>query len=301
MGIKASVKDFLKNSSTVKKIIEKVNVYSLSVPPGHFYSPIPKMDDVRRDDEGLFNKNISIEGIDFNDVRQLELLEKFRSYQNIIPFTDSPTSLFRYYYENEMYSHSSGSLLFSFLHYLKPKRIIEIGSGFSSALMLDVNNISFENSIKLTFIEPNPERLKGLLKEEDYKNATIIEKRVQDIDINIYAELEDNDILFIDSTHVSKIGSDVNKVIFEIIPRLKKGVYIHFHDILYPFEYPRDWIYKGVFWNESYILRAFLMYNTSFSIQFFNTYLLEKYFTLMQDIPLFNKSIGGCFWMRKEK
>jgi hypothetical protein len=84
--------------------------------------------------------------------------------------------------------------------------------------------------------------------------------------MEIFCGLEENDILFIDSTHVTKINSDVNKIIFEILPKLQKGVLIHFHDIFWPFEYPQTWIREGMFWNEAYILRAFLEYNNSFEI-----------------------------------
>lgn len=114
--------------------------------------------------------------------------------------------------------------------------------------------------------------------------------------------LKENDILFVDSTHVSKVGSDVNYLLFEILPRLNKGVYIHFHDIFYPFEYPKEWIYDGKAWNEDYILRAFLQYNDSFKIFFFNTFLesfFREKFTL--EMPLCLKNTGGSLWIKKIK
>jgi hypothetical protein len=125
----------------------------------------------------------------------------------------------------------------------KPKEIIEIGSGHSSAIMLDTNEICFDNKINLTFIEPYPEeRLMKILKDSDKISHTIINKKVQSIDLDTFLSLSENDILFVDSTHVSKVGSDVNFILFEVLPALKPGVLIHFHDIFYPFEMPKHWV-----------------------------------------------------------
>jgi len=113
--------------------------------------------------------------------------------------------------------------------------------------------------------------------------------------------LGENDLLVIDSTHVLKTGSDVDRIFAEILPRLKQGVLIHFHDIFYPFEYPIDWVRQGRAWNEIYALRTFLQYNTTFRIVFFNTcleLLIPEYFA--EKMPLCLKNTGGSIWLRKE-
>ncbi|MBI5663537.1 MAG: hypothetical protein HZC49_00390 [Nitrospirae bacterium] len=110
----------------------------------------------------------------------------------------------------------------------------------------------------------------------DYKNLTIIDKPVQEVDLSIFKELKANDILFIDSSHVIKIGSDLNAILFSILPVLESGVCIHFHDIRYPFQYPESLIMQGIYWNEAYLLRAFLQYNDSFKIIFWLNYLLNR-------------------------
>ena len=186
------------------------------------------------------------------------------------------------------------------IRYLKPKQIIEVGSGFSSSVMLDTNQMFFNNEINLTFIEPYPERLYNLLKEEDKKNTEIIVDFVQNIDVTVFEQLNEGDILFIDSTHVIKTGSDVHFILFEILPKLKKGVYIHFHDIFYPFEYPKEWVYKGRNWNEDYFLRAFLMYNTEFEIELFSHYLHTHHKEVFEQMPLCYKNEGGNLWIRKK-
>ncbi|MFH1645519.1 MAG: class I SAM-dependent methyltransferase, partial [Candidatus Omnitrophota bacterium] len=135
------------------------------------------------------------------------------------------------------------------------------------------NDKFFESKIKCSFIEPNPERLLSLLRDEDTKRHNIVKKYVQEIDISFFKELVENDILFIDSSHISKIGSDVNHIFFNILPNLNKGVVVHFHDIFYPFEYPKKWVFDGITFNESYILKAFLQFNKEFKIILFNSFL----------------------------
>lgn len=284
-----------------RKLVMKLNPFNLSVPPGHFYSPIPDMAEVKRREKKIFDTSVPVPGIKLNDAVQLEMIESFKKSYPLLPFADETKEGLRYKYNNEMYGHSSGALLFCMMHTLKPKRIIEVGSGFTSAMMLDTNNLFFGNSMQLTFIEPYPVRLKGLLTPADYHQIKIVEEKLEDVDLSIFESLEENDILFIDSTHVSKIGSDVNTLLFEVLPRLKKGVYVHVHDILYPFEYPKEWVNNGFFWNEAYLLRAFLMFNDTFSIQFFNTYALQNFKDQLKDMPLFSKNVGGCIWLKKEK
>jgi hypothetical protein len=166
--------------------------------------------------------------------------------------------------------------------------------------MLDTNHNFFDSSIQCTFIEPYPERLNSLLKPNE--KISLRQQPVQDIDLSLFEALEENDFLFIDSTHVSKTGSDVNFIFFEILPKLKKGVKIHFHDIFYPFEYPKQWVItEGRNWNEDYILRAFLSYNSEFRIIMFNTYLEhfhEKWFA--ENMPLCLKNRGGSIWIEKQ-
>jgi predicted O-methyltransferase YrrM len=290
-----------KTSNFVKFFFKLLNPYNLNVPPGHYYSPIPDNAEIEGDTRHLYNHE-NIFGINISMEKHLNYIKIFKEIINDIPFIDSPSINYRYYYNNGMYEHSSGSLLYCWIKYLKPKRIFEIGSGFSSALMLDMNDHYFvSNPIILKFIEPNPERLKKLLKQTDYSNIELIENKLEKIDFFSFKELDEGDILFIDSTHVSKFGSDVNTIIFNIFPLLKKGVYIHIHDIFFPFEYPIDWLKKGVFWNEIYLLKAFLMFNNSFEIEFMNTYALSKLPEQMDEIPLFNKSTGGCLWIKKIK
>ena len=273
--------------------------------PGGYYSPIPAMADIQRHN---FNAALpdEIPGIDLNTSEQMDLLHSFEKYYNELPFGDEKTNGLRYYYNNNFYSYSDAIFLYCMIRHLKPSKILEAGSGFSSSVTLDTNELFMGNTIQCFFIEPYPARLKSLLKEDDKTKAVIYEKKLQEIPLEIFSELSENDILFIDSTHVSKFNSDVNYVIHTILPKLAKGVYIHFHDIFYPFEYPELWLLGKKAWNEQYILRAFLEYNTNFKIVLFNTYLkwkfeneLKKRFPLLYKKSMYKNNIDGSLWIKK--
>jgi hypothetical protein len=105
-------------------------------------------------------------------------------------------------------------------------------------------------------------------------------------------------MLFIDSSHVSRIGSDVNQLFLEVIPSLPAGVHVHIHDIFYPFEYPRRWIYRGRAWNESYLLRALLINNDHLQISWFNSYLAHRHReTLAAALPQWGVDPGSSIWL----
>lgn len=289
-----------KERDDLKDYLADLEQYKTLFPPGHFYSPIPSMEEVREREDILFDRNVdALLGIDLNEEEQLSMMDLFAKHYAGLPFTDEKSENWRYYYDNPFFGYSDGIALFCFLKEYQPKRVIEVGSGFSSALMLDVDEHFFDSKTAFTFIEPYPERLKSLLTSHDH-DVRIIEDKLQNVDLNIFSSLEAGDILLIDSTHVSKIGSDVNLYLSEILPRLAKGVLIHIHDICYPFEYPKEWIYDGRAWNEAYLVRTFLQFNTSFKIKYWCSYFEFKHRDLYyQKLPLCQKGAGGSLWLEK--
>jgi hypothetical protein len=280
----------------------KSQLDELYVPLGHFFSPLPSLEEIRNDESRIFGKvPDQILGVDLNEKEQLSLLQELARFYHEMPFQAEKTPGLRYYFENEAYSYGDGILLYSMIRHLEPDRIIEIGSGFSSCLILDTNDLFFNGGIATTFIEPYPQLLKSLISAEDESSSTLMPVRLQDVDLSVFEALGRGDILFIDSTHVSKIDSDVNYLFFELLPRLSSGVYIHFHDIFYPFEYPKWWVYEGRGWNEAYILRAFLQYNKEFSMILMNTFLRKYHADFFQtQMPLCFKKMGGSIWIMKE-
>lgn len=273
------------------------------VPAGHYYSPIPDIEYIKSKKDLLFNTTIrDIPGIDMNDDTQKTWFKNMATFYDGIPFQENKTSSLRYYFENGSYEYNDAIMLYTFIRELKPKKIIEVGSGFSSAVMLDTIDLYPDNKAQITFIEPFPDVLNKLLLSQDrtiHQQEQII---AQDAPIELFKTLHENDILFIDSTHVSKIGSDVNYLFFEILPILNPGVYVHIHDIFYPFEYPEQWVLgEKRFWNEDYLIRAFLTFNDTYEIVFFNDYFSKKYRNMYSETPLCLMNPGGGLWLRRKK
>jgi hypothetical protein len=183
----------------------------------------------------------------------------------------------------------------------RPRRVVEIGSGYSSACAMDTVFGRRDMPTQLTFIEPYPDLLFSLMRPGDRERVQVIPQPVQQAPLDIFEGLDAGDILFVDSTHVAKTGSDVCFEWFEIFPRLKPGVLIHVHDVFYPFEYPRLWVVdEGRSWNEIYMLRALLMYSDAFAIVFFNDYFARKERDLIAETaPAFLNNTGSGFWMRR--
>ena len=285
----------------ISRLEAEVKQYKTGVPPGHFYSPFPNLEHVRKNEARIFKSMpLKIPGVNLNTEKQLELFEKFSEYYADMPFGPQKKESLRYWFENEAYQYSDAICLYSMIRHLKPRRIIEVGSGYSSCVILDTNEMFFDNKIACTFIEPYPDLLHSLMKPGDKGRVRVMPKNIQDVELSVFEELSAGDILFIDSTHVVKVDSDVNYIFFEILPRLAAGVHIHFHDVIYPFEYWADIIYKGISWNEAYFVRAFLQYNNSFEIAFFNTYLEKLHPEKFEEkMPLCMKHIGGSIWLKK--
>lgn len=282
--------------------VEQEPPVRLFVPPGHYYSPI--VDPAEIDKKTLADSGVAMAGVAAVDIDSSAMLQLWNGSREILKecsFPDKAVDGKRYYYENEFYSFSDAITLYMMLRTYKPRRIVEVGSGFSSACTLDTIDAHFEHDVSLVFIEPNPGRLRELLRQQDVARTTIIEKPVQQVDLSVFDELTENDVLFIDSTHVSKTGSDVNHIFFNILPRLNAGVLVHFHDIFFPFEYPSVWaIEQNRSWNEAYLLRAFLMYNAAFQVLFFTNYFARQHRAAVQELcPTFLRDSGGAIWLRK--
>lgn len=273
--------------------------------PGHYYSPIPDLAEVEQDAKRVFGDG-PVAGVDLNVDAQWRLMDALAAFYPEYPYTAADadhSSALRYRKEGAYYRYADSVLLYAMMRHFRPRRIIEVGSGHSSAIMLDTNERFLDGIVRLTFIEPNPDRLHAILRPADTAVHTLLQQRVQSVALDTFAALQANDILFIDSSHVSKVGSDVNYLLFEVLPVLKPGVLIHFHDIFHPFEMPREWVMRNRwFWNENYLLHAFLMHNTDYEIVAFNSYLLKQnpaWFRTAMPECLVGSDETGCLWLRK--
>jgi len=270
-------------------------------PAGHFYSPLLNNDEVKKDEQRIWPEKPEIIGVDFNDASQREFLTTvvphYISQMTYPVEAHERRSEFDFYLNNSQFPYIDAIVLFILLNHLKPKRIIEIGSGFSTLVTADVNNRVFNNAMEVVCVEPYPN---ALLKKGIPGVTVLLEQRVQDIPQLIFDRLEPGDILFVDTSHVAKTGSDVLHIYFELLPRLAAGVHIHIHDIFLPFEYPKNWVIdEGRGWNEQYLLRALLMHSDAYAVMFGSQYAAHAYRELLTSA--FGTFYGGgsSFWMTK--
>jgi predicted O-methyltransferase YrrM len=273
----------------------------LFVPPGHYYSPLVDLDQLHRSPPAqVETADDALPMIRIDGARMHAFWQSCLPLLRECPFPASKTEGFRYCYENPSYSYGDAMMLYTMLRKHQPRRVVEVGSGHSSACLLDtVERYLGETSV--TFVDPYPDYLRTLLTDGGASRTRVVAKPIQEVGLELYDTLGENDILFIDSTHVAKTGGDVCHEFFNILPFLNAGVLIHFHDMFYPFEYPHPWIYdENRSWNEIYLMRAFLMNNDAFEIVFFNDFFWRFYRDeIMATYPQFANNPGGALWLRK--
>jgi len=258
------------------------------VDPGHFYSVIPNIT------HEYNNNSIKFNNLDFNEESHELILNELPNYLNlfdkefgITEYSDLNQSInerqsnLKYSLMNGAFEWMDSRLLHYFLQKNKPNKIIEIGSGNSTLLTYNTN-IMFDLNIEIICIEPYPSDY--LKKLNELGKIKLIEDKLENVDLNLFTTLQKNDILFIDSSHVLKLDSDVMYYFTKIFPLLNKNVLIHIHDIFFPYDYPLSWLLEGRFWNEQYFLYVFLQYNSKFKIKFCNSYSLYKYYDKLKII-----------------
>ena len=196
------------------------------------------------------------------------MLSTLGPLSDALVFADDPGGPTRYWWDNDGFSPGDATVLATMLMHYQPKRVVEVGAGYSTAVMLDVSERYLADPPKIVCIDPEPGRLRSVLRGDE-AGLTIHETIVQNLPIELFTTLEANDILFIDSSHVLKLGSDVSLLFLEVLPRLRPGVVVHIHDIATSFEYPLEWYEEGRAWNEAPALRAFLAFNQAYEIPLF--------------------------------
>jgi hypothetical protein len=273
-------------------------------PNGHFYSPIVDVSEIQAHEERLWDADKEVLGIEFDPARHDWILRNWfprhmGKYRYPERLTESP-ELSVFYTKNSQFSWLDARALFVFLNEWKPKRFIEVGGGFSSLLTADVNHRFFKDSMTYTCIEPYP---RAFLTKPISGLTRLIVERVENLKLGIFESLESGDVLFIDSSHVAKTGSDVTYLMFEVLPRLKPGVHIHIHDIFLPREYPKQWVIgENRSWNEQYVVRALLMYSTAFKVTFGCSFAFNRFPELVTkalSLPKGRSFGGGSLWLER--
>lgn len=258
------------------------------VTPVHFYSPIP---DASTLDPAIYARVGDCEGIDFSADSQLQALrELFPQYQQeYVPD------------QNSGLARVDAFVLYALIRARRPKLMIEIGAGESTKISLAAlaRNRADGHASRFLAVEPYPRPFVRALAGDGFE---LLERKVQDVEL---ARFADADLVFIDSSHVAKIGSDVNYEMLEIIPHLKVGAAVHWHDIMIPADYPKSWIESGrMFWNESYMVHSFMLFNSSFRVVWASRYMQIKHpEPLSQCFPYFEPSNPdeqlSSFWVER--
>lgn len=267
--------------------------------PGHFYSPVVDLDEVEAMADVVFSADpADLPGIDLHLEAQWELARVLAE----VLATSPPPTWRRYRTDNVMYGVDDAALLRAMLRHLAPGRIVEIGSGYSTAAMLDMfDEPDFPASeARLEIYDPYPQQLQHLMVAGDDERVQIVVTPAQRVRPDVVAGLGPGDVLLIDSTHVLKTGSDVQHELFRLFPVLPVGVTVALHDVFPCFEYPHDWVLEGRSWNEAYALRAFLQYNETFRILLWPNTLAavepQRWRSLM---PPEVAPGGGTIWLRR--
>jgi len=266
------------------------------VTPVNCYQPIP---DTRTLDDGLWHDRSELVAIDLNTDVQLELLTRefprFRNEYEAIPH-ERPAAGDGFYLTNGMFDGTDALVYYCIIRHFQPKVVVEVGSGLSTRLAALAALRNGHSSV--IAIDPQPSEA---LSNGFDGLTTLRAERVEHIELDFFSRLSANDVLFIDSSHVSKIGGDVNFLFLEVVPRLGPGVIVHVHDVFLPAEYPREWVLeRGRFWTEQYLLQAFLTFNDTWEVLFANNYLgLEHGEALRKTFPSSPWWGGGSFWMRR--
>jgi hypothetical protein len=263
-------------------VAERLGVHVL---PNHFYYPVP--DSAELTDE-LFARVSSCPGLEWNDGTQREYVtDVFPRYVNEVPFS-----------KNEGLSLADAAILHAMIRHHRPKQMIEIGSGHSTEMACRALGLNHADGFPGTLLTIDPYASADLERRLP-AYARVRRDKVQAVPPEVFA---DCDLLFIDSSHVAGIASDVTFEQLEIVPRVKTGCLVHFHDILLPGEYWKEWVVgHRLFWSEQYLLRAFLLFNRAFRVVWASRYMQLTSDALVQQTFPFYRSEHHItsFWIQR--
>jgi hypothetical protein len=262
--------------------------------PNHFYWPL---NDVAflRENMGLWHGRGLPRGVDWNLDGQLEVaraVNEFARELDDVPDLPQPGPA-RFVWQNNAFSGADAIVYYGLVRHLQPRRVVEIGSGWSSLLLARAAQRN-DRACDVTIVEPFPNEwlFDALPRQWEIHRAII-----QHADFDIFERLGPGDVCFYDGSHCVRTGGDVNWFLFEVLPRLSPGVFVHLHDIFFPDDYHDEWIFnEGLSWNEQYLLQAFLMHNDAYRVHIANHVLWRE---RRDDLaPLYN-SDGGSIWLQK--
>lgn len=272
----------------------------------HYYSPVPDIDDLRQ--RKVWQRKSDLPGVDFRPDQQVRLLRSLGTAYGAecnwpARSTGNP---YEFFTENNSFSFGCAASLHTIIRYYGPRKVFEIGSGNSSLIFSGAlaRNAAEGRIADYVVVDPYPS---PLLQGGLSCLTKIIPERVELMDVSLFEGLRENDVLFIDSGHTVRTGSDVNFLFLDVLPRLAPGVIVHVHDIGLPYEYPEVYFTNPsfrMFWTESYLLQAFLAFNSQFEVMLALNYLMsDQSLEFAQAFPAYDptkhRATSGSFWMRR--
>ena len=279
-----------------RKIFNKVGVFPIRE---HYYEPLFNFIDIKRS----LREDRNLPGLNLNVSEQLDLIGKFNYNFELLKFSTHQQTKLEFYYNNPSFASGDAEYLYNIIRHFKPRRMIEIGSGFSTLMAINaicMNKIESHNyTCEQICIEPYE---MNWLEDVDVK---LERKLVENVDKSLFFSLSKNDILFIDSSHIIRPQGDVLFEYLEILPILNSGVIVHIHDIFTPKDYLNELVLDEMrFWNEQYLLEAFLSNNSEFRIIGALNYLTHHHpQELSKCCPILKQQIAerepGSFWIVK--
>ncbi|PWB67813.1 MAG: hypothetical protein C3F14_01125 [Deltaproteobacteria bacterium] len=276
-----------------KKILLRIGVFPIR---DHYYEPLFNEHRLKRP----LSADRMLPGIDWNVDEQLDTLRRFRYNDELQDIPLSKPDDLTFYFGNIAFESGDAEYLYNLIRLKKPRRIFEIGSGHSTLMAIKAirKNESEARDYKCKHVCIEPFEMPWLEKTE----ATVIRKNIEDVGGDIFLELAENDILFIDSSHMIRPQGDVLFEYLELLPSLRKGVIVHLHDVFSPRDYPEPWVKEEVrFWNEQYLMEAFLTSNREWKILGALNYLHHHHYEqLREKCPFLTPDREpGSFYIRK--
>lgn len=262
----------------------------------HYYDPFFSLTDISQ------NKiDRKLPGIQFNTESQLSLLKSFKYSHELTDLPVYKIEASTFHWDNGSFESGDAEAWYNLIRLKKPKVIIEIGSGYSTLLAIEAieKNMNDNDNYFCEHICIEPYEMSWL----ETKNIKVIRQKVEDVDISIFNKLQNNDFLFVDSSHMIKRNGDVLHEYLQILPQLNNGVIVHVHDIFSPNDYPYDWVSKYMrFWNEQYLFEAFLTNNSEWSTLLSLNYLHHNYFSELLEgcLCLVQEREPGSFYIQKK-
>jgi hypothetical protein len=265
----------------------------------HYYEPLFDTAGLRRS----LDEDRTLPALDLNISEQLDTLNMFSYNDELLALPMNRKSSQGFYYDNGAFGPGDAEFLYNMIRHVKPRRIIEIGSGHSTrmARCAIAANRAEDADYSCRHVCVEPYEAKWL----DSVDVELIRTPVEQIDLTFFDALMKDDILFIDSSHMIRPQGDVLFEYLEILPALRSGVLVHIHDVRTPKDYQPSWLVREVrFWNEQYLLEAFLSFNNQFKVIGALNYL--KYHhprELAACCPVLGKQMAswepGSFWIRR--